>query len=150
MSVVSTSLRIRPLYPARSIGVQPVSGITATDVQSALVQVEGQIQSGSVTPPAFAPTSIVFAQSPYTVQPSDYLLQVDTSGGAITINMMAASARGNKEIEIKDSSGNASTNNISIVRNGADTLDGLTTYPISGDFGAVKFKPKTSGGYAVV
>jgi len=52
-------------------------------------------------------------------------------------------------IEVKDSTGHAQANPISVVRNGADTIDGLTTYPIASDFDAKTFKPET-GGYAVI
>ena len=150
MSIVSTDLR-QTRQSAREISYSPAAPITAYTVQNAIEQVQAEIAAGSVKPPAIVPTAVTFAMSPYTVLATDYLLDVDTSGGAITINMMAAAVRNNLEITIKDSTGHASTpaNNISVVANGAETSDGLATYPIASDFGAYKFKP-VIGGYVVI
>lgn len=132
---------------AAQIRSAPLSGISATNVQDALAQLAAGGGTGT-TPPSITPTSISVVNSPYTMQTTDYLILVDTSGGPVTINVQAASARVLREVTIKDSSGNAAANNISLVRNGADVIDGLTTYPINSDFGAVMLSPKT-GGYAV-
>jgi len=148
MSIVQTDLRnTRP--SARETSYSPAAPLAAYNVQNAIEQLQAEITTGSVTPPATIPKTITFAMSPYTVLPTDYLLDVDTSGGAVTINMMLAAARNNLELTVKDITGNASTNNISVVRGGAETIDGLTTYLIASDFGANKFKPKTSG-YQVI
>lgn len=148
MSVVSTDLRnSRP--SARETTYSPVGPLTAYTVQGAIEQLQAEISTALITPPAIIPKTITFAMSPYTVLPTDYLLDVDTSGGAVTINMMLAVARNNLELTVKDVTGNASTNNISVVRASAETIDGLTTYLIASDYGANKFKPKT-GGYQVL
>jgi len=148
MAIVQTDLRAtRP--SAREISYSPVGPLTAYTVQGAIEQLQAEITTSSVTPPAIAPKTITFAMSPYTVLATDYLLDVDTSGGAVTINMMLAAARNNLELTVKDVTGNASTNNISVVRASAEAIDGLMTYLIASDYGANKFKPKT-GGYQVI
>lgn len=148
MSVVQTDLRqTRP--SARETTYSPLAPLIAYNVQNALDQLQAEVTTASVTPPAIVPKQIAFAQSPYTVLPTDYLIDVDTSGGAVTINMMTSGARNNLEVTIKDTTGNASTNNISVVGSGAETSDGLATYLIASDFGSYKFKPKT-GGYQVI
>lgn len=140
MTIVRTDLR-NTRERAKEIRFYPSAGNTATNVQDAI--------SGSGTsPPDITPTQINFAMSPYTILPTDYLILVDTAGGAVTLQAGAASARSGKEVTVKDSTGHAAANNISILRAGADTIDGLTTYPIASDFGAVLMKP-TSTGYAV-
>lgn len=148
MSVVKTDLR-DTRQRAKEIAYYPTSTLTGRNVQDAIDQVQAAVVVNSAKPPAIVPTSISFASSPYTVLATDYLILVDTSGGAVTINMMAAAARNNLPVEIKDSTGNAAANPISVVRNGAETIDGLTTYPMASDFVAYTFKPAT-GGYKVI
>jgi len=148
MAVVRTDLR-DTRQRAKEIAYYPSSTLTARNVQDAIDQVQSEVVTAGGKPPAIVPTLIGIANSPYSVVATDYLILVDTSGGAVTINMMAAAGRANLPVEIKDSSGNASANPISVVRNGADTIDGLTTYPIASDFAAFTFKPVV-GGYKVI
>lgn len=148
MTIVQTNMR-NTRQSARQLAYYPVQPLTAHDVQGAIEQVQAEIVIASGTPPAIVAKQIAFSDSPYTVQPTDYLVLVDTSGGSVTVNLPLAAARGNLPVEIKDASGNAQANNISIVRAGAETIDGLTTYPIASDFDAYQFKPKTNG-YTVI
>lgn len=155
MSIVTTDLRqTRP--SAREISYSPVSPLTAYTVQNAIEQtqaeiviLQGAVVANTLKPPAIVATPVNFAMSPYTVLATDYLIEVDTVGGAVTINLALAATRGNLEVEVKDVSGHATANNISVVAAGAETTDGLATYPIASDFGAYHFKPKT-GGYTVI
>lgn len=139
MTQIATDLR-NTRESARRIRFEPVGAITGTNVQDALQQVT--VVSGGGTP-----TAVNFAMSPYTPVPTDTRLMVDTSGGAISIQMPLAATR-TLDLEVKDATGNAGANQISVLRAGAETIDGLTTYPIDGAFGAAKFGSKT-GGYFV-
>lgn len=125
---------------AEKLTFRPVSPFVATNVEDAILE-------AAFGPSIITPTAVTFAMSPYTIQPTDYLILVDTSGGAVTLQTQAASTRGGREVTIKDSTGNAAANNISILRTGAEVIDGLTTYPIASDFGAATLAPVT-GGYA--
>lgn len=138
MTMIATDMR-QTRESARRIRFEPASPITATDVQTAIQQ------AASLALPM--PTAVTFAMSPYTVLPTDRVLLVNTSGGAVTINMMAAAARGGLDLTVKDDTGNAAANPISVVRNGAETIDGLTTYPIDSNFGAAQFAPQAGGYY---
>lgn len=148
MAVVRTDLR-NTRQRAKEIAYYPTSTLTGRNVQDAIDQVQVEVVVNSAKPPAIVPTSISFANSPYAVLPTDYLILVDTSGGAVTINMPLAATRANLPVEIKDSTGNAAANPISVVRAGAETIDGLTTYPIASDFAAFTFKPATAS-YKVI
>lgn len=141
MTILQTSMR-QTRESARRIRFEPVSPLTATDVQSAIQQ------AAALALPA-PPTVVSFAMSPYTPLAADQLLLVDTSGGAVTINLTASASRGGAPIEVKDATGNADANPISVNRNGAETIDLLTTVTIDSKFMAIKFAPKT-GGYAIV
>lgn len=138
MTTIVTDLRnTRP--SAREIIYEPNGGITATNVQDAITQAGSQ-------PPVLIPTKVTFAMSPYTVKATDTLLLLDTAGGSITINL-AASASRVLPLEVKDDTGHAATNPISLVPNGAETVDGLAPYPLDSNFIAIKIVPQAAGYY---
>ncbi len=86
---------------------------------------------------AFTYVSISIADSPYTALSTDDYISCDTSGGAITIRLPNAPTA-NKRYYIKDRTGNATVNNISVTTvGGAVTIDGLTTYLIAGNHGSI-------------
>jgi hypothetical protein len=87
--------------------------------------------------------------SPYTPGPLVTYLAVDTSLGAVTINLATGASRNGISLVIKDVTGNAATNPISVVPSGAETVDGLAPYTIDSPYSAVELYPKTAGGYAV-
>jgi len=67
--------------------------------------------------------AIGFADSPYTVLSDDYFISVNTSGGAITVNLPDAPAT-NRRFVIKDRTGNSATNNVTIKSlTAASTID---------------------------
>ena len=95
------------------------------------------------------PVSVTVGMSPYTVQLTDKLLHVDTSSGPVTINLPNGTGRFPTDIAIKDITGNASTNPITVTPVGGETVDGLSPYLMDGAFSYVNFRPKSGGGYAV-
>lgn len=95
------------------------------------------------------PTDIVFADTPYTPVETDIFLAIDSSGGAITIDLPKGADRSQVPLTIKDSSGDALTNNITITPNGSETIDGLAAYTINAAFGAVRLIPLTGGNWMV-
>jgi hypothetical protein len=82
--------------------------------------------------------AITFADSPYTVLPTDYYISADTSGGAIIVNFPDAPTNNTTYI-IKDRTGNASINNIKVKSlTDASTIDLAASMPIAGNFGSVQ------------
>lgn len=78
------------------------------------------------TDEAYAPVPSVTIPGayPYTMLPTDYTVHVSTSGGARTINLPDASTvQVGKLFTIKDVTGNAATNNITIVPVSGDNID---------------------------
>lgn len=148
--LVKTDLRCHPTETARNISYEPTAPITARDVQSAIEQVEAQ----AVAPDGVTPTVVTFAMSPYTPLITDTALLVNTTGGAVVIQMPLSAARltskGYVPLVVKDDVGNSAVNAISVARAGAELIDGLTAYPIDTPYGATKFQPKASGGYDAV
>lgn len=149
MSTMTTDMR-ETREAARRLRYEPSAGISATNVQTAIEAVQANVVAGPVVPPAIVPTAVNFAMSPYTVQSTDYLLEVDTTGGAVVIQTQASASRVNKPFTVKDIAGNAAVNAISVLRTGAETIDGLTSYPMDSAYDAKTFKPKLAGtGYEV-
>ena len=72
----------------------------------------------------------------YLATTDDYLITVDTSSLSITINLPATTFDGHQLI-IKDYQGSASTNNITVNRNGGYAIDGSSSHVISTNFGSV-------------
>jgi hypothetical protein len=141
MTVVRTDTRATR-DNAERLRFQPTGGISETNVQKAIEQV-------STRPPSLTPTSVTNALSPFAPTNDDVLLEVDSSAGAVTINLQDASIR-TLPLVIKDIAGAASTHNITINPNGANTIDGAADYVINADYGAVNLFPRSGTGYSVV
>lgn len=78
-------------------------------------------------------TAVLFAASPYTVQGNDDFIPVNSTGGAITINLPASPFTG-KGYTIADIQGTAATNNIIVSGNGFQIAGG-GSYTINTNFG---------------
>jgi hypothetical protein len=73
-------------------------------------------------------TYIDVTTSPYVVLTDDVYLSVDTSGGPITIQFPNSALSGEPYI-VKDRTGNAATNNITVTTvGGSVTIDGVTSF----------------------
>lgn len=94
-------------------------------------------------------TNVTNAMSPYTVLATDYYISVDCSAGAVTLNFPNSPVY--KQIWIvKDRTGNASTNNITITTPGGTvTIDGSTTYTLSVNYKAVNLLANATPTYEV-
>jgi hypothetical protein len=94
-------------------------------------------------------TNVTFGQSPYTVLATDQYISVDSSGGAITLNFPNAPTF-KREWVIKDRVGDASTNNITLTTPGGTvTFDGLTSFIINSNYGAVNLLANATPTYEV-
>jgi hypothetical protein len=94
-------------------------------------------------------TNVTHGMSPYTVLNTDYYLSVDCSGGTVTLDFPNAPMA--KQVWIvKDRTGNAATNNISIsTPGGTVTFDGQTTYTINTNFEAIQLLANATPTYEV-
>lgn len=89
-------------------------------------------QDGSLQ--LFAYTNVTAAMSPYTVLASDYYISVDCSLGAVILNFPNVPVARQTWI-VKDRTGNAATNNITLTTPGATvTFDGLTSYIMNSNY----------------
>lgn len=84
-------------------------------------------------------TNVTFAMSPYTSVATDYYISCDSSGGAISILLPNAPTTLYKQYIIKDRTGHAAVNHISITTvGGAVTIDGQTTYTLAANYAAIQ------------
>jgi hypothetical protein len=90
------------------------------------------------------PSQLRVTASPKAVGGSDRILNCSVAG-ALTVNLPAAASRLGLPLTIKDVSGAAGANNITIAPNGAETIDGGANYIIGVNYGAVTLYPFNDG-----
>lgn len=95
------------------LGAKIVAGTDATVVDSGAGN--ATLTVGTV-PYWNTPRNLAFADSPITALDRD-VIELNTSGGAITINLPASG-----RVWVVDKSGNAGANNVTLVPSGADTV----------------------------
>lgn len=76
----------------------------------------------------------------YVATAADFVIQVDTSAGAFSVTLpTAATVEAGVMMVVKDARSNADVNNITILPNGSDTIDGEANYIIQDINASVKF-----------
>jgi hypothetical protein len=101
--------------------------------------------SGTIGYGRVAPSSY-----PYTVLATDSVVSVSTAS-ARTINLLsAASYTAGRILVIKDRTGSGAANNITINRDGTDTIDGANSVAISSNYGVVRLVSNGSNGWEVI
>lgn len=97
---------------------------------------------------AFNYTDVV-GPTTYAVLSTDYYISCNTTGGAITLNFPNAPTARQIWI-VKDRTGNAAASNITITTpGGVVTIDGVTTYTIASNYGAINLLANATPTYEV-
>lgn len=142
------------LTEAASTSVVNNAGIASFNSAQFSVDSNGYVSTTAMGNFAFNYTNVTHAMSPYTVVTSpansaDFYISVDCSGGAVTLKF--PNAPNFKQLWIvKDRTGSASTNNITITTvGGAVTVDGQTSYIITSNYGAVNLLANATPSYEV-
>ena len=84
----------------------------------------------------------------YTAKAGDRLIGVNRSG-VVTVTLPSAQVNAGRLFTIKDESGDASTNNITVATEGSETIDGAATNVIDNDYGAKHFYSDGTNWFAV-
>ena len=107
----------------------------------------------------FAPESIEYPQYEATTggDADDFTAEigvtsyVDSSGASVEVTLPPAdSTTAGQRLTIKDASGAASTNNIEVVADGSDTIDGEVNYFLTLDYQAVTVESNGDGEWYIV
>lgn len=96
--------------------------------------------------------NIQTASATYTALLTDNVILYNrtVSVGTATLQLPLASTRlASLPLVIKDIQGNAGTAVINVLGSGAETIDGLGTYPINSPYGGIKIVPLAAGGWYV-
>jgi hypothetical protein len=88
--------------------------------------------------------STAVTSTPYIPVAADALLLVNRAG-VVAVNLPAASSRSGYPLMVKDASGAAQTNNITITPNGVETIEGLASLVIDTAYGGFWLFPITNG-----
>jgi hypothetical protein len=90
----------------------------------------------------------ITAAGAITVATTDQIILVaKTVAAATIINLPAAASFLSDELFIKDLNGVCATNNFTVTPNGAETIDGLTTYLMLDNYAHLYLGKKTNGWY---
>lgn len=97
-------------------------------------------------------TAVTPGAGNYNVTATDYaILKTGITGGGDTINLeAAATAGGGRVLVIKDATGTAGTNNITIEPDGSETIDGASNFVMNTNYGAVTLACDGSSGWYVM
>ena len=74
----------------------------------------------------------------YTAKAGDRVIGVNRAG-TVTVTLPAAEVRKGRHYTVKDESGAAATNNITVATEGAETIDGAVTGTIADNYGSVTY-----------
>lgn len=83
-----------------------------------------------------------FADTPYAVVAADYTILVNAVGGAVVVDLPAATGSG-RILNVKKI--DASANTVTIDGNGAETIDGVATYVISAQWVNITIQDGAAG-----
>jgi hypothetical protein len=148
---------ITPSY----LTLAPNVGVTPTQVlalQDSITGAFSQVGVATLVSSALSPFRIITTPGAANVLPTDIVLLFQkTTSGPSTVNLPSAASRQGAPVSIKDLTGDANTNNITIVPFGTETIDGFSAAAsaangvavISVDFGYRAFYPLTSGAWYI-
>ncbi len=74
----------------------------------------------------------------YTTTDNDLYIAVTDTSSARTVTLLSATVAEGRTITIKDESGLAGTNSITIATEGSETIDGSATLVISSNYGVAR------------
>lgn len=133
-----------------STGVDPVAATLTAGTNVTITNGAGIITiSADTVAQSVNYISVNHAASPYTVLSTDFYISVDCSAGVVTLNFPNAPTA-NRIWVVKDRTGSAATNNITLkTPGGTVTVDGLTSYIMNSNYQAVNLLANATPTYEV-
>lgn len=142
--------------------IAPVVNVTPTQVlvlQDSITGSFSQVGVAVLVSSALSPYRIITTPGAANVLTTDVVLLFQkATSGASTVNLPTSATRQGAPVTIKDLTGDANTNNITIVPAAGETIDGFDaadaatngTAVISVDYGSKQLFPLTSGGWYIL
>lgn len=138
-SLTSLGVATNGQLPIGSTGADPILATLTAGNNITITNGAGSITIDANGGGELAITALTSADSTYTVLSSDEYLSCDVSGGVLVIDMPDAPTTG-RIITVKDSGGDAATNNITVTTvGGVVNIDGATTYVMNTNYQAARF-----------
>jgi trimeric autotransporter adhesin len=121
-----------------STGATPTAANLSAGTGVTITNGAGTIQISASGTSTLNYTPVNHAASPYTVVATDQYLGVNSTAGVVSILLPNAPATGRTYV-IKDSNGQAATNNITVTTvGGSVTIDGATSYVMKTNYQAIQ------------
>lgn len=127
-TVVSVAHVTTGVLPAANQAAQTLAGDVTGNTGASVV---GSISGGLKV----HVTSVNHIASPYTVLSTDYIIATDSTAGVITITLPSAPSTG-VTYQVKDSTGQAAINNVTVSGNGAN-IDAAATFVMNVAYGSI-------------
>jgi hypothetical protein len=140
----------------QNVVVKPTQALV---LQDPLTGAFSWIGAAAFVSAALSPYRIITTVGAASVLATDVVLLFEkATSGASTVNLPASATRVGAPVTIKDLTGDANTNNITIVPAAGETIDGFSaaaaaangTAVVNVNFGAIQLYPLTSGGWYVL
>ncbi len=137
-SLTSLGVASNGQLPIGSTGADPVLATLTPGTGITITNGAGTITIAASGTSTLSYTNVNHAASPYTVLTTDEYISVDCSAGVVSLLFPNAATTG-RVFVIKDRTGNAQTNNISVTTvGGAVNIDGVTTYTMNTKFSSIE------------
>jgi hypothetical protein len=95
--------------------------------------------------------TVVTSLAGYNATVNDDLILVErVTGGSTTVTLVASVTRLRGPVYIKDGKGDADVNHITVLFNGTEKCDGLSSVGIVTQFGVLALAPNPAGGWVVL
>lgn len=141
MVTVRTELSGAMIESARRERVEKVGGITANNVQKAL---EGLDSSLTIARAGALTQRSITGAGGLPIQSTDSILNCNLSA-PLAVTLPSAASRNGAPLTFKDVGRNFATNNVTLSRAGADTVDGLTSLVLDQNDMAITLIPYNDG-----
>lgn len=144
------------LVLAPNVVVQPTQVLA---LQDSLTGVFSQVGVSVFVASALSASRVITTPGAQNVLSTDIVLLFEkTTSGASSVNLPASANRQGAPVIIKDLTGDANTNNITIVPSGTETIDGFDAADaaangvavLSVDYGCIQLNPLPTGGWYVL
>ena len=127
------------IYTIKKLTISDTTDATSKDTGSLVVEggvgIEKNLHVGGIlVAPTVDIAPVEVADSPYSVGVVSHIA-TDSSGGPITINLPAGTT--GRRVTIFDGTGSASSNTVTINRNGTDTINGATNTQLTSNYQSV-------------